>query len=80
MYIWRDSRRVQIVGEANIWYTYESLSSLQKRLPNSFFRCHTGYVVNKNYVECIYKKHIILRDGTEIDVGRAYKDVVSLMN
>ncbi len=53
---------------------YANLRDIQKKLPSSFYRCHKSYIVNKNKIEEIDKKHnkIIMKNQEECYVSFRY--------
>lgn len=77
LYIERNTRKVRIVAEDVEYMTYESLNSLIGRLPDNFIRCHTGYIVNMNYVKSIHTNYLVLKNDMKISIGRAYKGALS---
>ncbi len=77
IYIERDVRKVRFVTKEVEYTSYISLVSLIKRLPDNFVRCHTGYIVNMNYVVSIHSNYLIMNDGNKISIGRTYKSAVT---
>ena len=74
MYIERLDRKVVYVCESCSYKVNDSLHKILERLPEGYVRCHTGYIVNIHYVAAVYSNYIVLSDGTEIPIGRAFKD------
>lgn len=61
----------------------QSLTQLEKKLPNNFLRVHRGYLLNTNYVKNFQKyfnnRYIITlldTQKTTITSGRTYKDTI----
>ena len=53
--------------------TAEKLSSLLERLnPHEFVRCHNSYIVNLKEVEEIQGKELCMKQGTSLNISRAY--------
>lgn len=77
MYIERDARKVRFVTKGCEYASYISLASLIKRLPDNFVRCHTGYIVNMDYVVSIHSNYLVINDGYKISIGRTYKSAVT---
>lgn len=74
MHIERDTRKIRIVCTDVEYTTYESLNSLLERLPENFIRCHTGYIVNMDYVVSIHTNYLAMKDDRKISIGRTYKN------
>lgn len=70
-------RKVRFVTKGVEYTSYISLVSLIKRLPDNFVRCHTGYIVNMDYVVSIHSNYLIMNDGNKISIGRTYKSAVT---
>ena len=77
LYIERNSRKIRFVAKGVEYTSYISLASLLKRLPDNFVRCHTGYIVNMDYVVSIHSNYLIINDGNKISIGRTYKNAVT---
>ena len=54
---------------------YNTMEGLEKELPESFVRCHRGFIVNRQKIRKIMlsRNLIILADGFEIPLSRSYK-------
>ena len=76
LYIERNSRKIRIVTKNENYECYDTLKSMQERLPKNFVRCHTGYIVNMNYVVSIHSNYLIMKDESRISIGRTYKGMV----
>lgn len=54
----------------------DTLEELQKRLNDSFYRCHRSYLINLRYVQTISRKrndlHALLKDGTKCLISPRY--------
>ncbi|TYQ16041.1 UNVERIFIED_CONTAM: LytTR family two component transcriptional regulator [Acetivibrio alkalicellulosi] len=57
---------------------YDSLTSLEKRLSENFFRCHKGYIINVEKVKKVSFSDmtIYMENGSEILVSRKYRDAL----
>jgi two-component system, LytTR family, response regulator len=56
---------------------YDTLKNLLKRCsPDTFVQAHKSYLVNTDYIERIEKSSLILKDETEIPLGRKYELLV----
>lgn len=79
LYIERDARKIRFVTRREEYTTYDSLTSLLSRLPENFIRCHTGYIVNINYVVSIHSNYLIMHNDQQISIGRTYKDAITIL-
>lgn len=77
LYIERKSRKIRIVTKSENYEIYDTLKSLQERLPKNFVRCHTGYIVNMDYVVSIHTNYLVMKDESRISIGRTYKELVT---
>lgn len=77
LYIERNSRKIRIVTKNENYECYDTLKSMQERLPKNFVRCHTGYIANMDYVTSIHSRYLVLKDGTNISIGRTFKGGVA---
>lgn len=66
--------KIRIHEETRQIEMYANLRDIQKKLPLSFYRCHKSYIVNKNKIEEIDKKHnkIIMKNQEECYVSFRY--------
>ena len=68
---------VKINLEKNFIVTLEALKNLEKTLPKEdFIRVHKSYIINTNCIRTISGNNVCLNDGTNIPVGKVYKDEV----
>ncbi len=66
--IWRDNQFL---------LTPRTLSSFEEQLPGTLFiRVHKSYVVNKKLVHYLEGNMIILKNGTQIPIGKNYKPII----
>lgn len=49
------------------------LSHLVTELPPNFVKCHRSYVVNKNYIQSVSSKTLLLTNFEEVPVSRSFK-------
>jgi len=54
-----------------------TLSSLEKKLDNSFFRVGRSYIVNMQYIRKITKKDVILKDETAVPISRGHYEALN---
>lgn len=78
LYIERISRKIRIVTKNENYECYDTLKSMQERLPKNFVRCHTGYIVNMDYVVSIHSNYLVMKDERKISIGRTYKGEISI--
>lgn len=72
----RDGRIIRIVTNATDYTIYESLDSILSRLPENFVRCHTGFIVNLDYVVSIHADYLMMKNDRKISIGRTYKKLL----
>ena len=72
----RDGRIIRIVTNATDYIIYESLDSILSRLPENFVRCHTGFIVNLDYVVSIHADYLMMKNDRKISIGRTYKKLL----
>ncbi|MES2653279.1 MAG: LytTR family DNA-binding domain-containing protein [Bacteroidota bacterium] len=69
--IWRDNQFL---------LTPRTLSSFEEQLPSTqFIRIHKSYILNKRFVNYLEGNIIILKNGSQLPVGKNYKDVIKLL-
>ncbi|MGN0496365.1 MAG: LytR/AlgR family response regulator transcription factor [Lachnospiraceae bacterium] len=71
--VYRDGRQTVTKTDNKDFITYKSLLEFEKALSEDFVRCHTGFIVNLNYVEGIKKNLVILKDASVVPIGRSYE-------
>lgn len=49
---------------------YEKIENLEKRLNNSFYKCHRSFLINLKYVKSYKNGMVVMKDGKEIPVSR----------
>lgn len=66
--------KIRIHEETRQIELYANLKDIQKKLPLNFYRCHKSYIVNKDKIEEIDKKHnkIIMKNEEECYVSFRY--------
>lgn len=79
MHIERDARKIRIICKEVEYTTYESLNSLMQRLPENFKRCHTGYIVNLDYVVSVHSHYLLMKNDEKISIGRTYKGTLEAL-
>jgi DNA-binding LytR/AlgR family response regulator len=58
----------------NEFIVLDTLKSMESQLPESqFSRIHKSYIVNRNLIQTIDVKSLILNNGSEIPIGESYK-------
>lgn len=57
---------------------YDTLDTLEKRLPSGFIRCHRSYIVNMKRARGMISAESIIRmaDGAQVPFSRSYKNVL----
>jgi DNA-binding LytR/AlgR family response regulator len=74
---------VNINSETGIFLSNESISTLERKLPDNFIRVHRGIIINKEYVNDIQKyfnsRFIITLNNkkqSSITSGRSYNEII----
>lgn len=49
---------------------YDRIESLEKRLGNTFYRCHRSYLINLKYVRSCNGTRAVMEGGTQIPISR----------
>lgn len=49
---------------------YEKIENLEKRLNNSFYKCHRSFLINLKYVKSYKNGMVVMKDGKEIPISR----------
>jgi DNA-binding LytR/AlgR family response regulator len=67
-------RRRKLFTESEVAEVWETLSSLQSRLPPGLFAySHQSFLVNLAFVQAVKNEVVCLRGGETIPIGRSYK-------
>ncbi len=74
LYIERKDRKIELVCKNHTYPVNDSLENLSRMLPESYIRCHTGYIVNLENVSAIHSKYILMDNGETVPIGRTYKN------
>ena len=45
-----------------------------KKLPDKFARCHTGYIINMDFIKKIENNNLLLSYGYNVPIGIIYKE------
>ncbi len=69
-YLESHRRQVRIVTRAESAEVYGKLNELEKKLPETFLRCHQSYLVNLDYVSRFRSDFLELDDGMEIPISK----------
>lgn len=60
--------------------TPRTLSSFEAQLPpTQFIRIHKSFILHKKFVNYLEGNMIILKNGTQLPIGKNYKDVIKLL-
>lgn len=73
-YITREGRKIKICCGDIEHDSYISLNDILKQLPDKFVRCHTGYIVNYDYIRRVESNVLYMDEDYEIPIGRIYKE------
>ena len=77
VYLESDNHRTLIHLEDEVLYIYEKLGSVEKRLPDSFIRCHKSFLVNMEKIRYIENESVNISESLSIPVSRSRKDEVT---
>ena len=71
-------RKVALRTKAQEISFYSSFESLMEQLPDSFLRCHRGYIVNIKKIQNVSFPESLVRlsDGSEVPFSRSYRESV----
>ena len=69
-------RKVALRTKAQEISFYSSFDQLMSQLPDSFLRCHRGYIVNIRKMKAVNfsESTILLSDGSNVPFSRSYRD------
>lgn len=72
------SKKIFLNAEGTEYSFYDTLDNLEKRLDNSFIRCHRSFIIAKSRIKKVMlsKSLILLDNGYEIPLSRTYKGVI----
>jgi two-component system response regulator LytT len=71
-YIESDAHKAVFHTKDGLFYCYERLDALKKRLPACFAPCHKSFLVNLAHVRRVEKGRIKLLTDAEVPVSRTY--------
>ena len=74
LFVTREGRRAKIVCKDNVIESYISLGEMLKKLPDKFARCHTGYIINMDFIKKIENNNLLLSYGYNVPIGIIYKE------
>ena len=71
-------RKVALRTKAQEISFYSNFEQLKSQLPDSFLRCHRGYIVNTKKVQNVNfaLSVIVLTDGSNVPFSRTYREAV----
>lgn len=73
-YIESQGRKLRLVTEKEVYETYMTFKEILDILPDNFIQCHRSYIINLNFIKCIEKSCIRLKDNSIVDIGRNFKE------
>jgi DNA-binding LytR/AlgR family response regulator len=74
LYFYSDKRVINIVCSSETVQYYGKLSDEVGRLPECFVQIHKSYVINVNAVRKSGNSYVIMNNGEQINISRAYAD------
>ena len=69
-YLESNAHRTIIHTLGNKYVCYEKISELEKKMGDSFVRCHQSFLVNMKYIRRIKNDTFKLEDGYEINISK----------
>ena len=69
-YLESNAHRTIIHTLGNEYVCYEKISELEKKMGDSFVRCHQSFLVNMKYIRRIGNKSFILENGEEVSISK----------
>lgn len=72
LYLEKQNQKTRIFTKQKYYDTYETLTSIEKRLENSFLRVNQSVIVNIQHISSIEQHTIYLRTGQSFKIGRSY--------
>lgn len=78
MYFEATNKMLSVRLDSVEYIIYGSLEKLEKTLPDSFIRCHRGFIVNHNYISKVRfsENYLVLNSGIQIPLSRTYKQAI----
>ena len=70
-YLESNAHRTIIHTLGNEYVCYEKISELEKKMGDSFVRCHQSFLVNMKYIRRIENKSFMLENGEEILISKS---------
>ncbi|SFH45857.1 LytR/AlgR family response regulator transcription factor [Pedobacter insulae] len=68
---------VKVWKDGNFQLTPRTLTSFEEQLPKELFiKVHKSYIVNKKFVHYLEGNMLILKNGTQIPIGKNYKSII----
>lgn len=64
------SHKTRIVLNDKEFFINESISNIEEKLGNAFYKCHRSYIVNLNHIDAIKKYDAVMDNGTSVPVSR----------
>ena len=69
-YLESNAHRTIIHTLENEYVCYEKISELEKKMGDSFVRCHQSFLVNMKYIRRVKNDTFKLEDGYEINISK----------
>lgn len=76
IYIEKLDRKTYIHTANETYDIYMSLSSIMYKLNNEMVRCHSSFIINLSNISNLSREFLTLSNGTEIPIGKTYRDKV----
>lgn len=71
---------VKVWKENEFLLTQRTLSSFEDQLPKAqFIRIHKSYILHKKFVNYLEGNMIILKNGSQLPIGKNYKHIIKLL-
>ncbi len=78
LYFEAREKKISLVTERGEYWFYDTMDSLEERLPPEFIRCHRGFIVRRDRIARLQlSRGVLYLDGGEpLPVSRTYRTVV----
>ena len=73
-YFESEKRKMIVYCVTQTFCFYSSVKQVLEQLDSTIFnQTHASYIVNMNFIDTIYREHLLLTNGKEIPISKKYK-------
>lgn len=76
IYLEVKNRQIYLVTTKGTDSFYGKITEIKEKLPNFFCLCHRSYLINFYHISEFSTKKVMMSDGSELPVGRAYETTI----